>query len=175
MLTTINKSLPAILAALLLWISPLSGAEISEREFTENGLFFQAILTQDNPGMEENIRAHLYSSLASRGRGVRLIDRFGLFMYDCRRNSIDISRAKYYPEADAFSIFMVLTDRNDGQKYTCFMDFSYDSRRRISTVRDIYFSLVFTDRISTLRELFLIPEGPAGTPSNQRDEKPAEP
>lgn len=172
MLTTINKSLLPTVTALLLCILPLSGAEITEREFAENGLFFQTVLNQNNPGMEQNIQASLYSTLAGQGSGVRLIDRFGLFMYDCRRNSIDITRTKYFAEEKGFSIFIVLTDRNDGQQYTCYMDFSYDRKRDVSAVRDIYFSLVFTDRISTLKELFLIPRENTDESLQQKKERP---
>jgi len=147
------------LAVIILLLPAISRAKISQRELVKNNDRFLSMVMKDNPLYRKLIRECLDSIIIDRNSGTRLLDRFGIFLYDCDKNGIKITKSRFYFQHDSFTFFIVLEDNSDGQLYNFFHEYSYNRSREVSYLKDLHFSLVFNEKMKTLMDLFNNGEG----------------
>lgn len=85
--------------------------------------------------------------------GIALLDKFGLFFSTMEKKGVDINRIRCYGRDDLFSLFFIMKDRTDDQLYTLFLEYEYGKGGRC-TLKDIYFSIVFEERMNEIRSFF---------------------
>ncbi len=131
-----------------------ASAEIKESEVAGQSRIFMSKILKDNPGQEQSIRSFMSGIIRNGNAGVRIIDKFGLFMYDSRSNHLSLVRIRYASRGSSASMFIVMKDNSDGQLYNLFIEYTYNSSRKSYTLGDLYFSSVFMDRINSVRNFF---------------------
>jgi hypothetical protein len=107
-----------------------------------------------NPGRESEIRRCMDGIIKDGSAGVRLIDKFGLFLYDSRQNNLTLEKIKFLRDGHFYIFMITLKDNSDGGLYNLFLEYSYDSGRSAYTLTDISFSMVFADKIKSVSEFF---------------------
>lgn len=86
-------------------------------------------------------------------KGIRLIDKFGIFMENMDKKGIDVLRVRFNIHNELFSLFLVMKDSSDKQLYTMFIEYEYGRGVRC-VLTDIYFSIVFEERMKEIRDYF---------------------
>jgi|GEM_PF-670454 len=150
-----KKSLVAITAICCLFtaLEPVKGA-ISEKQLKKNNERMLSVITRDNPHHREAIGHLIRLNIGKKSSGARLIDRFGIFLQDCRVNSIDIMRTWFYRSPEHFTIFLKMKDRSDNQHYLLYLYFHYNRRAQSCELRDISFGPDFEEKKTVLKRLF---------------------
>ncbi|HPJ40271.1 MAG TPA: hypothetical protein PLT75_17660, partial [Spirochaetota bacterium] len=86
----------SVLTVLMLFFTAQLSADVGEKELAGlRGAFMSRILAE-NPGKEGDIRRCLGSMVKEGSSGSRLIDRFGLFLYDSRRNRLVLEKIRFF-------------------------------------------------------------------------------
>ncbi len=146
------KNLVFILAALLITL-PLR-ADVGEGELSGYKSLFMKKIISGNPGRESEIRRCMDGIIKDGSAGVRIIDKFGLFLYDSRRNGLALEKIKFLRDGHFYIFMITLKDSADGGLYNLFLEYSYDSGRGAYSLTDISFSMVFSDKIKSVSEFF---------------------
>jgi hypothetical protein len=146
------KKLAVILAVLFLSL-PLA-ADLGEGELSSYKSLFMKRIIAGNPGRESDIRRCMDGIIKDGSAGVRLIDKFGLFLYDSRRNGLALEKIKFLRDGHLYIFMITLKDNADGALYNLFLEYSYDSGRGAYSLTDISFSMVFSDKIKSVSEFF---------------------
>ena len=150
-----KKSLVAITAICCLFAAPGPGkGAISEKQLRKNNERMLHVITRDNPHHREAIGHLIRLNIGKKSSGARLIDRFGIFLQDCRDNSIDILRTWFYRSPDYFTIFIKMKDRRDDQHYLLYLYFHYNRRAQSCELKDISFGPDFEEKKTVLKRLF---------------------
>ena len=76
-------------------VIPLA-ADVGEGELSGYKSMFLKKIIANNPDRESEIRKCLDGLIKDGSSGVRLIDKFGLFLYDSRKNGLSLERIKYF-------------------------------------------------------------------------------
>ncbi|MFC1670713.1 hypothetical protein ACFL20_09995 [Spirochaetota bacterium] len=132
----------------------LSFAKISEKELKRYNSTFLNIILDGNKSNKSQIRRLLNGVVKNEDGGIRIIDKFGLFMYDCQKNSIVLKKAKFFHSDSVYHFFLILEDINDKQLYTLYLEYGYDYQKRSYHLMDIYFSLVFNEKMKEIEKFF---------------------
>jgi hypothetical protein len=146
------KNLIAFLLIFSLLI-PLA-ADVGEGELSSCKTLFIKKIILNNPGREPEIRKCLDGIIKDGNAGARLIDKFGLFLYDSRKNGLSLEKIKYFHDGHLYVFMITLKDSTDGALYNLFLEYTYDSGRSSYKLTDIYFSLVFAEKIKSVKEFF---------------------
>lgn len=146
------KKLIVSLLIIFLYL-PLS-ADIGEGELSSYKSQFLKKIISNNPDRESEIRRCMDGIIKDGSSGVRLIDKFGLFMYDSRRNNLDMERIKYFRDGNRYFFMVTLKDNADGSLYNLFLEYTYESGRGAYRLSDISFSMVYADKIKSVSEFF---------------------
>ena len=144
-----------ILAAILavLFINTTLSADVGEGELARlRGAFMSRILA-DNPGREDEIRRCLGSMVKEGNTGSRLIDRFGLFLYDSSRNRLELERIRFLKDAGNAVFFIVLKDSSDAQLYSLYLEYGIAGGGGLK-LRNTYFSMIYGERIKSVTKFF---------------------
>jgi hypothetical protein len=128
---------------------------ITEGQLKFNSVYFVNKLIADNPEYENDIRVCMSAVIPHGNAGIRLMDKFGLFIHDINRRNVYINKARFLYNKGTFVIFLLLEDKNDGRQYTMFLEYSYDKNRRICSLVEVYFSLLFEQRMKEIKEFFM--------------------
>jgi hypothetical protein len=143
-----------IITFFLIFISfPLS-AKISERELKHYSSHFLSRVIEDNREYERNIIECLSGVVKDNGAGMRLMDKFGLFLYESRKQGVVITKTRFFYHEHRFSLFIVFEDDYDGQLYTLYLEYAYNRKKRTCSLKDVYFSLVFDEEMKRIERFF---------------------
>ncbi len=146
------KKLIVLLFVICLYL-PL-GADIGEGELSSYKSQFLKKIISNNPEKESEIRRCMDGIIKDGSSGVRLIDKFGLFLYDSRNNGLSMEKIRYFHDGST-NLFMInLKDNADGSLYNLFLEYTYESGRGAYRLTDISFSMVFADKIKSVSEFF---------------------
>lgn len=133
---------------------PLIYAGIQEKDLESFKNIFTAKILKDNPGREEEIKNFL-NGIVKKGRaGSGIADKFALFMYDSSVNRLAADGIKFFRYRDSTSLFIVLRDESDGKFYNLYLEYVYSKGGDSYSLKDIYFSMIFNDRIDSVRAFF---------------------
>lgn len=129
-------------------------AKISERELREYSSSFLSMVISDNRGYKERIIECLNGMIKNGTAGMRLLDKFGLFIYDSRKQGICLKRSRFFYNDGHFSLFLIFEDDYDGQLYTLYLEYEFRSAERRCILKDVYFSLVFDEKMKNIEKFF---------------------
>ena len=108
----------------------------------------------DNSGYSQQISELFEYTLNARNSGARVLDRFGIFLNDCRNNNILLKKTFFHSDRRQFTVVLVLQDRSNLEEYILFTQYSHNSAQKTCKLIDIYFSLVFDAKMKSMRTLF---------------------
>ena len=128
-------------------------AKLSEKALSNFKTVFLNRIIYDNPGQEAQIRKYLNGIIREGHAGMRLLDKFGIFLSNMEKKSIEISKIRFYRNNDRFSLFFVMKDQKDDQLYTMFLEYVY-GRGGKCELEESYFSIVFDERMKEIRNFF---------------------
>lgn len=146
-------SLTLIACLMTLYCTKPATAKLSEKALSNYKSVFMDIVINDNPDQESQIRKYLNGIIREGHAGMRLLDKFGIFLSNMERKGIDINKIRFYHNNDRFSLFFVMKDRNDSQLYTMFLEYVYGRAGRCE-LSEIYFSIVFDERMKEIKNFF---------------------
>lgn len=157
-MTIRRTALPCVLIPLLLLGAGLTtagkAATISESQLRMCRTAILSRFIEDSPRQERAIRG-LMESMVSHGRSrIRLLDKFALFYADMTRRGISITSTRFAADGDRHLVLMVFQDGRDKQQYTLNLEFAFERGTGSSTLTDIYFSVVFAERLKELTRFF---------------------
>lgn len=138
----------------ILFFAIRAGADIKENNLQQYKTAFRARVISDNPGKEQEITRCLEGMIREGGAGVRLIDKFGLFLYDSNSNNLELDRVRFLRDGSSSIFILFLKDRADGQSYTLYLEYVFSASKGTYTLGEIYFSKVFENRADSVREFF---------------------
>ena len=129
-------------------------ADVGEGELSDYKSMFLKKIISSNPGREQEIRRCMDGIIRDGKSGVKLIDKFGLFLYDSKKNGLSLERIKYIRDGHLYIFMIILKDNADGGVYNLYLEYTYDSGRGSFRLSDIYFSMVFGEKIKSVSEFF---------------------
>ncbi len=129
-------------------------ADVGEGELAAFKSMFLKKIISGNPDRESEIRKCMDGIIRDGSSGVRIIDKFGLFLYDSRKNGLTLERIKFFRDGSAYIFMITLKDDADGGLYNLFLEYSYEAGRGAYKLTDISFSMVFADKIKSVSEFF---------------------
>ena len=148
-----KRSAAALVILAVALVVPAANARLSEKELERCRSAVLSRVIDDNPGREEDIRTFFNGMVMERNMGIRLLDKFGIFMSNMEKKDIDIQRTRFFRQDSLYSLFFVMKDRKDGQLYTLFLEYEYGRKARC-VLKDIYFSIVFEERMGEIKSFF---------------------
>ncbi len=129
-------------------------ARISERELSDYSSSFLSMLIRDNRSYKARITECLNGMIKNGNAGMRLLDKFGLFIYDSRKQGICLKKSRFFYNDGQFNLFLIFEDDYDGQLYTLYLEYEYRSKERLCILKDVYFSLVFDEKMKNIEKFF---------------------
>jgi len=129
-------------------------ADVGEGELSGYKSLFMKKIISNNPDRESEIRRCMDGIIKDGSSGVRLIDKFGLFLYDSKNNGLTLERIKYLRDGHVYIFMITLKDNADSSLYNLFLEYTYDGGRGAFKLTDISFSMVFADKIKSVKEFF---------------------
>jgi len=138
---------------IILAISSRGYSMISEAELQGQSSGFMSKITSDNPDFKQKITEYLNGVIKSNNSAIKLIDKFGLFIFDCKKNGVVIHKTRFYHYKDTFFIFILFRDRQEGE-YTLFLEYEFSRSANTCTLMNIYFSLVFHEKKEEIENFF---------------------
>ncbi len=142
-----------LISFLLILAGSNSYSAISEKELKKYGNSFLTKIIKDNPGYKRKIIKFMNGIIRSDNSGIKLIDKFALFIYDSKKNGIYVNKAKFLYDNDLFYLFIVFKDKEEGE-YTLFLEYKFNRKNNICTLKDVYFSLVFNEKKENIENFF---------------------
>ena len=130
-----------------------SDAKISEKTLSQYKSAFMTRVIEDNPDYESRIRRSMKGVIMEGRMGIPLLDKFGLFMINMEKKGVAVTLIRFYGWDDRFSVFFVMKDLKDDQGYTMFLEYDCSTDGKCS-LRDIYFSIVFEERMNEIKAFF---------------------
>ena len=128
-------------------------ADVGEGELARFKSAFTSKIISDNPGREAEVRNCLSSIVKQGSSGVRLIDRFGLFLYDSGRNGLVLERIRFFRSGGTAAFFIVLKDSSDGRLYSLYLEYVFTGAGAIK-LDSTYFSMVYSEKIKSVTRFF---------------------
>lgn len=129
-------------------------ADIGEGELSNYKSVFLKKIIANNPEREQEIRRCMEGFIRDGRSGMRLIDKFGLFLYDSRKSNLTLDKIRYFHDGAAYIFMITLKDNADGALYNLFLDYRYETGRGAYRLADISFSMVFAERMKSVTEFF---------------------
>jgi hypothetical protein len=129
-------------------------ARISERELRDYSSSFLSMIIRDNRSYKARITECLNGMIKNGNAGMRLLDKFGLFIYDSRKQGICLKKSRFFYNDGQFNLFLIFEDDYDGQLYTLYLEYEYRSKERLCILKDVYFSLVFDEKMKNIEKFF---------------------
>lgn len=151
----IHLSRSCAVALLLSLLLPLPvSSKISEERFRNYSASFVAKLNRDNPGCERRIAELMGGMIVSGDAGMRLSDRMGMFLYDTKRHDISLAAVRFFNRDELYALFLIMQDDADNQAYNLYLEYELDRRANRCRLREIYFSMVFEERMRDIKGFF---------------------
>jgi len=146
------KKMALIVPYLVICCASHSSAIISERTLAHYKSAFMERVIEDNPDYEAGIRRFMKGMIMEGRMGIPILDKFGLFLGNMEKKEVSVNRIRFYSRDDLFCLFFVMKDLKDDQLYTMFLE--YECRKGNCTLKDIYFSIVFEERMKEIKGFF---------------------
>jgi hypothetical protein len=86
--------------------------------------------------------------------GIRLIDKFAFFLYDCDTKGLNIENIKFYKDGNINLFIITLKDKSDNGLYSLSLEYTYVSAKGSLELSDISFSMIFPDKIKGAVQFF---------------------
>jgi hypothetical protein len=129
-------------------------AEVKESELSNYRAAFLRKILAANPDKETEIRKCLDGYIKNVASGIKLIDKFSLFLYDCDSKGLTIEKIKFYKDGNVNLFIITLKDRSDNGLYSLSLEYTYLSARGSFELSDISFSMIFPDKIKSAAQFF---------------------
>jgi len=129
-------------------------AEIKENELSNYRTAFLKKILTSNPNKEAEIRKCLDGYVKSSNSGIKLIDKFALFLYDCNNKGLNIEKIKFYKDGNINLFLITLRDESDNGLYNLSLEYTYLSAKGSFELSDISFSIVFPHKIKGALQFF---------------------
>ena len=129
-------------------------AGVKEKDLEKYKNIFTAKILKDNPGREKEIKTFLNGIVKKEGGGSGIADKFALFMYDSSVNRLTPDKIKFFRYGIRSTLFIVLRDESDGGLYNLYLEYISSKAGDSYSLGDIYFSMIFSDRIDSVRAFF---------------------
>ncbi len=142
-----------VLIILSAWFADSATAGFSEKKLSSYNAMFLTRVIDENREDEGKIKKYLNGFLMEGQRGIRLLDRFGMFLAHMDKKGVELSHARFFSRNDLFSFHLLLKDMQDGQIYSLYLEYEY-SRDGICLLRDARFSIQFEDGMKDARGFF---------------------
>ncbi len=144
---------PALSIMLMLLICVNAAADIGEGELSSYKSSFMKKVLSNNPGKDDEIRKTLSCLIKDGNSGVRLIDKFGLFLYDSRNSGLILEKIKYLRDGRTNVFIITLKDSSDSRLYSLYLEYSFDGGSSLK-LADISFSMIYSERIKSVLGCF---------------------
>ena len=128
-------------------------ADVGEGELARFKSAFTSKIISDNPGREAEVRSCLASIVKQGNSGTRLIDRFGLFLYDSARNGLELERIRFFRYGATAAFFIILKDSSDGRLYSLYLEYVFTGAGAVR-LDSTYFSMVYSEKIKSVTSFF---------------------
>ncbi len=92
--------------------------------------------------------------LVSGDAGMSLSDRLGMFLYDTKRHGISLTGVRFFSRDEIYALFLIMQDDADKQLYNLYLEYALDRTRNRCLLREIYFSMVFEERMNDIKGFF---------------------
>lgn len=149
----LNVRIAWVFLIMLVSVMPLA-SDVGEGELSGYKSMFLKMIISANPGREQEIRRCLDGLIRDNRSGVKLLDKFGLFLYDSRKNGLSLEKVKYLHDGHLYIFMIILKDTADGGVYNLYLEYTYDPGRGSYKLSDICFSMVFGEKIKSVSEFF---------------------
>lgn len=147
------KKISLFLLSMALSCSTQAANKVTETSLTNYNSLFLSKVIGDNPERESRIRTYLNGVVMEGHRGIRLIDKFGLFLGNMEKKEIQIERVRFFYHDDLFTLFFIMKDLQDDQLYTMYLEYEYGDRSQC-ILKEVYFSVVFEERMQDIKSFF---------------------
>ncbi len=138
----------------IIFIALSLSAEIKEKELNHYRERFISKIKRDNPGMHSAIGRCMDGIVRQGSAGTRISDKFALFLYDSSRNRLSLERVRFFKQGSIDAFMIVMKDLSDGQLYNLYMEYFWSGKNKSYTLKDIYFSMVFREKMDSVRDFF---------------------
>ncbi len=145
--------LTRLLLIIILLIPAASHAKITESQFKKLKVHFLRRIIRDNPHFKKQIRATVVGIIPDGNAGMRLLDKFALFLHDMQKNHLQLARSKYFYKNRICMFILIMKDTRSDQNYTLYLEYDYNYRRKL-LLRDAFFSAVFTRKQKRVIQFF---------------------
>ena len=142
------------LLCIIISIPTVIFAEIRESELANYRAVFLKKIIASNPGRETEIRKCMDGYIKNSASGIRLIDKFALFLYDCDTKNLSIEKIKFYKDGNVNLFMITLKDKSDNGLYSLFIEYTYRATTGSFELSDISFSMIFPDKIKGAAQFF---------------------
>ena len=159
----IKNSLFFVVLTIILSFNTILKAADSEETIKANSVKFLSQIKSENSEYSQKISELLGYVLNKKKSGARVLDRFGIFLNDCKKNNMLLKKTYFSSGKKYFTVFLILQDRSDSQEYILFTQYAYDSSQKTCKLVDIYFSMVFDAKMKSMRTLFSDEDSFTGT------------
>jgi len=129
-------------------------AEIKESELSGYRSAFLKKIISYNPDKEAEIRRCMDGYIKTGSSGIKLIDKFALFLYDCNSKGLSIEKIKFYKDGNVNLFIITLKDKSDDSLYSLSLEYTYISTKGSFELSDISFSMIFPDKIKGVAQFF---------------------
>ena len=129
-------------------------AKIKEKELSGYKAAALSKIIESNPGKETEIRRSMNGLVKNSKSGIRLIDKFALFLYDCNTKGLTIEKIKFYKDGNINLFIITLKDKSDNGIYNLSLEYTYIAASDSFVLSDISFSMIFHDKIKSAAQFF---------------------
>jgi len=131
-------------------------AKISAEELNRYSNAFIVKLKKDNKNYNAEINKYLKGMIKDGNAGIRLADKLGLFLYNCRSQQISVRKTRFFINNRTFYLFIVLQEVQDEQEYTLYLEYEYDEKGNSCLLKDIYFSMILKEKMNEIEKFFRV-------------------
>ena len=148
------KKIKLLFILLLISFPTVIFAQIKENQLSNyRGAFLRKILAS-NPHKEAEIRKCLDGYIKNGSSGIKIIDKFALFLYDCNNKGLNIEKIKFYKDGNTNLFLISIRDKSDNGLYSLSLEYTYNSAKGSFELSDISFSMVFPNKIKGALQFF---------------------
>ena len=139
---------------IIIFVPAVIFAGIKEKELANYRSAFLKKILAANPNKEAEIRRCMDGQIKTGSSGIKVIDKFAFFLYDCNTKGLDIEKIKFYKDGNINLFIMTLKDKSDNSQYGLSLEYTYISAKGSFELSDISFSMIFPDKIKDALKFF---------------------
>ena len=143
-----------LMLCMIISVPAVISAEIKESEVSNYRSAFLRKILSNNPNKEAEIRRCMDGFIKTGSSGIRLMDKFALFLYDCNSKGLSVEKIKFYKDGNINLFIITLKDKSDDSIYSLSLEYTYISARGAFELSDISFSMIFPDKLKGVSQFF---------------------